>query len=161
MSLSKALLVFTAAAFASTAAFAGHNGSPIKTIQTPSFTLKQKKEAFVQGNGFSTSLTQFAFTPIDAGTTFNCTRTCTVSASVSAQMQTGGADWAICIVVDGVDAECQYQGVQSGPSSFVVGNVEGAAPSLAIGNHTVQTQLYTESTTATYQYFSMHYAAHQ
>src|SRR5690348_14359018 len=161
MSLSRAVLVITAAAFASTAAFAGHNGSPIKTHQTPSFTLAQKKEVFVQGNGFSTGLTQFAFTPIDSGSTLNCLKVCTISASATAQMQTGGADWAICIEVDGSDAECQYQGVQSGPSSFVVGNVQTAVASLPIGNHTVQTFLYTESTSATYQYFSMKYAVNQ
>lgn len=162
MSLSKTLSVVVAAAFASSAALAGHNGSPLLSMkQPPVQTLKLKKEAFVQGNGNSTPLTQFAFTPIDAGTVLNCTKVCTVSASVSAQMHTGGADWAICITVDGTSIECQYQGVQSGPSSYVVGNVEASVPSLAIGNHTVQTQLYTESTSATYQYFSMHYAIHQ
>ena len=161
MSLSKAVLFFTAAAFASTAAFAGNNGSPIKTHQPPSFTLAQKKEVFVQGNGFSTSLPQFQFTPIDSGSTLNCLKVCTISATASAQIQSAGADWAICIEVDGSDAECQYQGVQAGPSSFVVGNVQTAVPSLAIGNHTVQTFLYTESASATYQYFSMKYAVNQ
>ena len=161
MTMSKILLAFTAASIVSSAAFAGDNGSPRKEIVTPAFSLKLKSEAFVQGNGDGTPLTQFAYTPIDSGTTLNCTKTCTVSATASAQMQTGGADWAICIAVDGADFECQYQGVQSGPSSFVVGNIETAAPSLAIGHHTVQTQLYTESTTATYEYFSMHYALSQ
>jgi hypothetical protein len=161
MSLSKAVLVFAAAAFASTAAFAGNNGSPSKTMQPPSFELKLKTEAFVQGNGESTSLTQYNYTPIDSGTVLKCTKVCTISATASAQMQTGGADWVICIEVDGSCVEDQYQGVQSGPSSFVVGNIETSDPSLAAGNHTVQTFLYTESTTATYQYFSMHYAVNQ
>lgn len=161
MSLSKAVLVFAAAAFASTAAFAGDNGSTIKTMHPPSFALKLKNEAFVQGNGFSTSLAQYQYTPIDSGTTLKCTKVCTVSATASAQMQTGGADWAICIEVDGSCVESQYQGVQSGPSSYVVGNIETSDPSLAIGTHTVQTFLYTESTSATYQYYSMHYAVHQ
>lgn len=161
MSYSKALLVFAAAAFASTAAFAGGNGSPNKTIVQPSFALKLKNEAFVQGNGDSTSLPQFTLTPIDSGTVLTCTRTCTISATVSSQMNTGGADWAICVEVDGSCVEEQYQGVQSGPSSFVTGNIETSDPSLAIGHHTVQTFLYTESTTATYQYFSMHYAVNQ
>jgi hypothetical protein len=114
----------------------------------------------VTGNGLSTAFPQFAFTPIDAGSVLNCKKACTLSADVTAQMNTGGADWAICITVDGTDIECQYQGVQSGPSSFVTGNVSANA-SAAAGNHTVQTQLYTESASATYQYFAMHYAVHQ
>ncbi|HEX3429812.1 MAG TPA: hypothetical protein VHT03_02915 [Rhizomicrobium sp.] len=161
MYLSKAVLVVAAAALASTAAFAGHSGSTTKTIHQPSFALKLKSEAFVQGNGDSTPLTQYSYTPIDSGTTLNCTRVCTVSANVSSQVQTAGADWAIVIAVDGSYAESQYQGVQSGPSSFVVGNVQTAVGSLAIGHHTVQTLLYTESASATYQYYSMHYAVHQ
>ena len=163
MAMSKLILTFAAASLVSSAALAGgNNGSPLHGLrQPPVLTLKQGKEAFVTGNGFSTSLPQFAFTPIDAGTVLKCIKpTCIISADVTAQMQTGGADWAICITVDGVQIECQYQGVQSGPSSFVVGNVTASAPA-AIGNHTVQTQLYTESTTATYQYFSMHYALNQ
>src|SRR5579864_2475480 len=153
MSLTKAVLVFAAAAFASTAAFAGNNGSTSKTAVTPSFALKLKNEAFVQGNGDTTALTQYQYTPIDSGTTLNCTRVCTISATVSSQVQTGGADWAIGIEVDGSFIESQYQGVQSGPSSFVVGNVEASAPSLAIGHHIFNTLLNTESTTATYQYY--------
>jgi hypothetical protein len=163
MSISKLVLTFAAASLASSVALAGgNNGSPLPTMkQPPVLTLKQGKEAFVTGNGFSTSLPQFAFTPIDAGTVLNCTKaSCIISADVTAQMQTGGADWAICITVDGTDIECQYQGVQSGPSSFVVGNVTASSPE-GIGSHTVQTQLYTESTTATYQYFSMHYSVNQ
>ena len=42
--------------------------------------------------------------------------------------------------------------VQSGPSSFVVGNARGWG-TVALGSHTVYTQIYTESTTATYSYF--------
>lgn len=162
MSIAKMALTVAAASFVSTVAFAGHNGSPLHSMKQPPLqVLKLKKEAYVTGNGLSTSLPQFAFTPIDAGTVLNCTKVCTISADVSAQIQTAGADWAICITVDGTDIECQYQGVQAGPSSFVVGNVGASSSGQAIGGHTVQTQLYTESASATYQYFSMHYAVHQ
>ena len=162
MSRSKLLLTCAAATLVSSAALAGgHNGSPIPTLKQPPIqTLKQKNEAFVTGNGLSTSLPQFTFVPIDSGTVLSCKKACTVSAEVTAQVQTGGADWAICILVDGADIECQYQGVQSGPSSFVVGNASGSVGAAA-GSHTVQTQLYSESTTGTYQYFAMHYAVHQ
>jgi len=175
MTISKSFLLIAAAGLVSSAAFASNNGSPLHAAafagkngsplhsskaQPPAQVLKLKKETYVTGNGFSTSLPQFQFTTIDSET-LSCTRVCTVSADVSSQMQTGGADWAICVLVDGNTMECQYQGVQSGPSSFVVGNVGGSLGNLAIGSHTVQTQLYTESSTATYQYYAMHYGVHQ
>ncbi len=161
MTMSKLLLTCAAAALVSSAALAGHNnGSPLngKLVAPP--PLKQKNEAFVTGNGNSTSLPQFTFTPIDAGSVLTCKKACTVSADVSAQVQTAGGDWAICITVDGSDIECQYQGVQSGPSSFVMGNA-GASAGASAGSHTFQTQLYAEGSGATYQYFNMHYSIHQ
>jgi hypothetical protein len=162
MTISKLVFALAAASLVSTAAYAGHNGSPLKnTLQRQVQPMKLRNEAFVNGNGLSTSLPQFAFTPIDSGTVLNCKKVCTVSADVTAQMNTGGADWAICVTLDGSDIECQYQGVQSGPSSFVVGNAGASLAGVAIGNHTLQTQLYTESASATYQYFNMHYAVHQ
>ena len=160
MSLSKVILGLAAASLVSSTALAGHGGSPLHSMkQQPAMSLKLKSEAFVTGNGLSTPLTQFAFTPIDSGTVLNCKKACIISAEVTAQIQSAGADWAICITVDGTDIECQYQGIQSGPSSFVVGNVT-ASSAQAAGSHTIQTQLYTESASATYQYFNMHYGMH-
>lgn len=164
MSISKLVFAVAAASLVSTVAYAGHSGSPLKnnTVKHQAVQpMKLKNEAFVTGNGESTPLPQFAFTPIDSGTALNCKKVCTVSAEVTAQIQTAGADWAICITVDGADIECQYQGVQAGPSSFVVGNATASASGMSIGDHTFQTQLYTESASATYQYFNMHYAVHQ
>jgi hypothetical protein len=163
MSISKLVFALAAASLVSTTAYAGHSGSPLKnTIKHQAVEpMKLKTEAFVNGNGESTPLPQFAFTPIDAGTVLKCTKLCTISADVTAQIQTAGADWAICITVDGADIECQYQGVQAGPSTYVVGNAGASLASVAIGSHTVQTQLYTESASATYQYYNMHYAVHQ
>ena len=163
MSISKLVFALAAASLVSTTAYAGHSGSPLKNTikQQAVVPMKLRNEAFVNGNGFSTALPQFAFTPIDSGTVLNCKKVCTVSADVTAQMQTGGADWAICVTVDGSDIECQYQGIQSGPSSYVTGNVGASLAAVAIGNHTLQTQLYTESASATYQYYNIHYAVHQ
>jgi len=106
------------------------------------------------GNGLSTSLPAFAFTTI-ATNKVKCNHAhgCSFSIETMAQMQTGGADWAICLLVDGASVSCQYQGVQSGPSSFVVGNARGWLSGIPQGFHTVDTQLYTESNSATYQYF--------
>ena len=162
MTISKIVMVVAAAGLVSSAALANRSGSPIHEGKQAVFqkVMKMRGEAFVTGNGESTALTQFSFTPLDSGTVLNCKKACVVSAEVTTQMNTGGADWAICIVVDGSNIECQYQGVQSGPSSFVTGNATGNA-SVAAGNHTFQTQLYSESTTATYQYYAMHYAVNQ
>jgi hypothetical protein len=106
------------------------------------------------GNGLSTSLPQFAFTTV-ATNSVKCNHAhgCSIGIETTAQMQTGGADWAICLLVDGASVSCQYQGVQSGPSGFVVGNARGWASGVPQGFHTVETQLYTESASATYQYF--------
>ena len=160
--MSKIIVALAAIGLMSSAAHAGLSGSPLKgrVKHQPVLALKMKNEAYVTGNGQSTALPQFAFTPIDAGTTLNCKKTCTLSAEVTSQMNTGAADWAICIVIDGADVSCQYQGVQSGPSGFVMGNASGSVGGAA-GNHTFQTQLYTESASATYQFFNIHYAVHQ
>jgi len=161
MTISKLVFALAAASLVSTGAYAGHSGSPLKNsaVQRTVVPMKLKNEAYVTGNGESTALTQFSFTPIDSGTTLNCKKACTLAAEATAQMNTGGADWAICLVIDGADVECQYQGVQSGPSTFVVGNASGSTTG-GIGHHTFQTQLYTESASATYQFFNMHYSVH-
>src|SRR5437868_559615 len=123
MTISKLVFALAAASLVSTAAYAGHSGSPLKNnaMQRTVAPLKLRNEAYVTGNGESTALPQFQFTPIDSGTTLNCKKACALAAEVTAQIQSAGADWAICIVIDGADVECQYQGVQAGPSSFVVG----------------------------------------
>ena len=106
------------------------------------------------GNGVSTSLPQFGFTTIATNKVkCNHLQGCSIGIETMAQMHTGGADWAICLLIDGSSVSCQYQGVQSGPSSYVVGNARGWAAGVPNGFHTVETQLYTESSSATYQYF--------
>jgi hypothetical protein len=106
------------------------------------------------GNGLSTSLAQFVFTTV-ATSKVNCSNAqgCSIGLESTAQMQTGGADWVICLLLDGETVSCQYQGVQSGPSGFVVGNTRGWASGVAQGSHTVATQLYSESLSGTYSYY--------
>jgi hypothetical protein len=146
---------------AASMAFAGSSGSPTgksnKVQQGAAVVGKEKATGIYDnvGNGESTGLPQFAFTPV-ADTTISCGRaSCSVLIEAMGQIQSAGADWAICLLVDGVDYECQYQGVQAGPSSFVVGNARAYAPALSAGSHTVEMQEYTESASATYQYFQM------
>jgi len=142
------------------AAVAGPSGSPKGAAQASPNSIagpntKEKLLATYDavGNGFSASLPQFAFTTI-ATSTIKCGNSggCSVGIEAMNQMNTGGADWAICLLIDGSSVSCQYQGVQSGPSGFVVGNARGWG-TVSAGTHTVDTQLYTESASATYQYF--------
>ena len=162
MTMTKMIVALAAAGLVSTVAYAGPSGSPAHSNMKhqPVQTLKMRNEAFVTGNGLGAALTQFDYTPIDSGTVLHCKKACVISADATSQLQTAGADWAICIALDGSYIECQYQGVQAGPSSYVMGNA-GASAAAAIGDHTVQTFLYTESASATYQYYAMHYAVHQ
>jgi len=146
---------------AASLAFAGSSGSPKgATSKASSDAVTASKEKLtgtydVTGNGQSASLPQFSFTTV-ADTSVNCgKKACSIGIEAMAQIQSAGADWAICLVVDGGDVECQYQGIQAGPSSFVSGNARGFISGLSSGTHDVQLQLYSESATGTYQFFDM------
>jgi hypothetical protein len=78
---------------------------------------------------------------------------CSIGIESMAQLSIFDRDWEICWVVDGAYVGCQYQGLLSGPSGFVVGNARGWVSGVSQGFHTVETQLYTDSSSATYQYF--------
>ena len=142
------------------AAVAGPSGSPKGAAQASPNAVAgpNTKEKLIAtydavGNGLSAALPQFAFTTV-ATSVVKCTNSggCSIGIEAMNQIQSAGADWAICLLIDGSSVSCQYQGVQAGPSSFVVGNARGWG-TVAFGNHTVDTQLYTESASATYQYF--------
>jgi hypothetical protein len=140
-------------------AFAGSSGSPKGGGASRDVVTAAKEKAMglydVNGNGMSASLPQYTFTTV-ADASVGCgKKSCSILMEAMAELNTGGADWAICMVVDGVDYQCQYQGLQSGPSGFVSGNARGFAANLGSGAHDVQMQLYTESATATYQYFQL------
>jgi len=106
------------------------------------------------GDGKSAPLSQYDVTTV-ATSHVKCNHAhgCSIGIESMAQLSTGNRDWAICWVVDGAYVGCQYQGVQSGPSGFVVGNARGWVSGVSQGFHTVVTQLYTDSSSATYQYF--------
>jgi len=156
--MSTRALVAVSLIAATSLAFAGSSGSPkghgVSQNTATAGVSKISGTIDVNGNGESASLPQFAFTEV-ADASVSCKKACSIEVEAMSQIQTAGADWAICLVVDGVDVSCQYQGVQAGPSSFVVGNARGFAAALAVGTHDVQMQLYSESATATYQYFQM------
>ena len=95
-------------------------------------------------------LPQYVFTTIDS-TTVTCAKAnCTIGIETMGQIQPQGGDWAICLLVDGLYVSCPYQGVQAGPTGFVVGNVRGLATGIAAGAHTVDTQFYAEGANAIY-----------
>jgi hypothetical protein len=151
------------------AAVAAGSGSP-KGVQTqngvngnsgPNTKEKLTGTYIAVGNGNSTGLTPFTFTTV-ASSSVKCSNAagCTIGIGAMAQMQTSGGDWAICLSIDGGYVECQYQGVQSGPSSFVVGNARGTG-TVAVGTHTVNLDLYGEGSAPTYQYFQMDTAVYK
>jgi hypothetical protein len=131
---------------------AGAQASP-NAVAGPNTKEKLLATYDASGNGNSASLPQFAFTTI-ASSVVKCGNAggCSIGIEAMNQMKTGGADWAICLLIDGASVSCQYQGVQSGPSGYVVGNARGWG-TVSSGTHTVDTQLYTESGSASYQYF--------
>jgi len=128
-------------------------GAQANSVAGPNTKEKLIATYDASGNGLSASLPQFAFTTV-ASSVVKCTNSggCSIGIEAMNQIQSAGADWAICLLIDGSSVSCQYQGVQAGPSSFVVGNARGWG-TVAFGTHTVDTQLYTESASATYQYF--------
>jgi hypothetical protein len=145
---------------AASLAFAGTSGSPkgvsVKAQSNAVAGAGEKASGFldINGNGDSTALPQYSFTTVAEGSV-SCKKSCSLLLEASAQIATGGADWALCLVVDGADYECQYQGIQSGPSGFVFGNARAFAAQLASGAHDVQIQLYSESATASYQFYQL------
>ena len=155
----RTLVALSLVAVAATAV-AGTSGTPkgVKTQASPNVNLAKEKLSAtydVNGNGQSAGLPQFQFTTV-ASSTVSCGNAagCSIGIGAMAQIQSAGADWAICLSIDGTYVECQYQGVQAGPSSFVVGNARGWG-TVALGSHTVNLDLYTESASGTYQYFQM------
>jgi hypothetical protein len=149
---------------AAAAAAAAGNGMPpgVKmrdqgTLAAIGDNLKLQKTVTGLGNGLGASLPQFAFTTIDERTvTCAVAAGCAIGMEAMAQMKPQGADWAICLYIDGLSVSCQYQGIQGSTTGYVVGNARGMG-TVAQGNHTVTTQLYTEAATSTYAYFQTDY----
>ncbi|HTZ96971.1 MAG TPA: hypothetical protein VMB18_11270 [Terriglobales bacterium] len=101
---------------------------------------------------YSNSLTSVGsgFVPIDSPLTFKCPAGgCTVSAEQNVQVSgtVAGNKWAICTFVDGNEMQqplCPYLGYVSSDGSYVAGSFVQNMSSVPAGNHTLQTQLYTD-----------------
>lgn len=128
-------------------------GSPISGLtktqpQTLIFnrTLRSTTQSYSNNEGSVAA----GFVDIDSPITFKCpTGGCTVSAEQNVQVSGSISDnrWAICTTVDGTymsQPECPYLGYVPSDGSFAAGsfvqNMSGVTP----GNHTLQTQLYTD-----------------
>ena len=157
----KFLLTVAAAALVSSTALAAHNGSPLHGMKaSPPHMTAGGKSVFYTGNALSASIPSFTFNNIDPGETVNCGKNpCTVTALASVQYEPGatGGGWAICQLIDGVDAQCQYYG-QADTTFFVVSTVS-ASMAVGPGTHTVQTQIYVEQANSTLQYYNLEYHA--
>ncbi|HEX4509783.1 MAG TPA: hypothetical protein VH328_06885 [Burkholderiaceae bacterium] len=161
----KRILFFLTLSAATIAAVAGSTGTPKgaapafaqANVQPDSAIAEKLATSYdITGNGNSAALPQYSYTTV-AQSTIKCNHAhgCSFGLASMAQVQTSGGDWAICLLVDGTSVSCQYQGVQSGPSGFVVGNARGWATGIASGNHVVALQLYAEGTAAAYAYYEL------
>ncbi|MBQ0959045.1 hypothetical protein KAK06_08735 [Ideonella sp. 4Y11] len=121
-------------------------GSPVKLLKTVTGV----------GNGLGAALT-LGFNTVDERSV-SCTVAagCAIGFESMAQLKPQGSDWAICLLIDGNSVSCQYQGVQGSTTGYVVGNARGMG-TVTQGTHTVTTQIYTESSTATYTYYQTDY----
>jgi hypothetical protein len=106
-------------------------------------------------SGFSgVSATGGAFTPVDAGTTITCKKTCSIAASSFVQFGTNspGNVYAVCVSIDGTFLTCPYGG-QTNDSFFQTENNLAFGTGLAPGSHLVQTALFVGSTTTIDNYY--------
>jgi hypothetical protein len=97
------------------------------------------------------------FTPIDGPVTINCGNTagCTIVVTSFAEsgFQTSAGDrWGICTKLDGAfGGICTFQGVLPSDGSFVSGSFTNVL-TVAKGPHTVQAELYLDTTATLAQY---------
>ena len=95
------------------------------------------------------------FQPIDALTTINCpsttgTSTCTIEADQHLQVSgsTTANRWAICTQVDGAfmaEPLCPFLGDVPSNGSFTSGSFAQSKTGVSVGNHTVQSFLFTDN----------------
>ncbi len=162
------VLVAGTATYAATShsAHPGPAGPLLKNNQvTHQISLAQEKlKNSVVVNGFSGGpLNAGQFTNIDAGEKLVCpvagSSTCSIEADMSVQAQgtgTGNA-WAICLVVDGNYATCPYYGFLDS-AFFENGTQVESLTGLAVGRHTVQTQVFSANGGTVYNYSLTYHA---
>jgi hypothetical protein len=112
---------------------------------------KLKRNFISQDSGSAT--VGVGFQPVDAPTTINCpstpyTSTCTIEAEQHVQVKgsTTGNSWAICTQVDGAfmgEPLCPFLGVVPSDGTFTFGSFAQTKTGVSVGDHTVQTFLYT------------------
>jgi hypothetical protein len=104
---------------------------------------KQLVSTSVEGDTVHYTLNP-GFTSIGVPIVFKCAAACTVMVQTMVQVEQLSPYWAICPLIDNVDAiqGCNWQGVQStSTSTYVTGNGTYFW-SLAAGKHTFQAQVY-------------------
>lgn len=109
---------------------------------------KLQKTYFDTGN--TTTALAVGLNPVGTTLTLNCANTagCTVAANMNAQLAAAGSEnaAAICLVIDGSSVNCPFNGIIRAGSGFQVMNYETFA-SVALGNHTVQMNVFTSVAT--------------
>ncbi len=116
---------------------------------------------FVNGNQNGTSFAAGEYTAVDSPLTVQCpgsSGTCTIVADM--WVQSGGAssasnNYAVCLYVDGVNVAtsgdgsngCHYTENTPSDGTFIEAGEENTLSGVALGDHTVQTFLYTNNGT--------------
>jgi hypothetical protein len=106
-------------------------------------------------NGFSGATVGGGFQALDSSHVINCPATkapCTDEGIMMMQFDSGGGGftpgpWSICLNVDGNYNRCPYMDSGASKRFSTAATATGYATSLAAGNHTVQTYLYTRNST--------------
>jgi hypothetical protein len=98
---------------------------------------------YIQGDTVHYALNP-GFNNVGTPITFNCAHACTIVVQTMVQVEQNSPYWAICPLIDGVDAiqGCNWQGLaSSSTSTYVTGNGTYIW-SLAAGKHKLQHQVY-------------------
>jgi hypothetical protein len=128
-------------------------GAASDAVVPASVTSKRKlKRNFISQDSGSVAVGA-GFQPVDAPTTINCpstpyTSTCTIEAEQHLQVKgsTAGNSWAICTQVDGAfmgEPLCPFLGVVPSDGTLIFGSFAQTKTGVSVGDHTVQTFVYT------------------
>lgn len=138
--------------------------SPAETSSDPATNQVLQRNYLVHGTRSGTSFPA-EYTAVDPLKTVECpgtAGTCTIAAEIWVQTglsTTESNNYVVCLYVDGVSVYesdhtngCHYTADTPADGTFVEGSGLNQLSGVKVGNHTVQTFLYTENGTHVYNY---------
>jgi len=121
------------------------------TLLAPAAVKHLGSGTYINTGVFGTTVAAGTFTPVDSAITVSCpgaTGTCLLQADQFIQTgagSTSGNEFALCFYVDGVSVNgCYYNGSTPSDGTYVMGSVS-QGKTVAHGNHTVQTYIYSRN----------------